>query len=156
MSDVGITLEVLESYSIMANPITPVGTSDIFDSARQQDAERRAREVVDHIARTGEAPRFYQEYSPLVEDDIRPDIASDGDSYNDLGSQTIRDRIDNMFDMEPSESRRTRMEAVRQEENQKEQAIELRRQKEKEEIEILRAAAKKRFNNAVSGLSLND
>jgi len=140
----------------MANPITPVGTSDIFDTARQQDAERRAREVVDYIARTGEAPRSYQEYSPLIEDDIRPDIASDGDSYNDLGSQTIRDRIDNMFDMEPSESKRTRMEAVRQEENQKEQAIELRRQKEKEEIEILRAAAKKRFNNAVSGLSLND
>jgi hypothetical protein len=144
----------------MANPIIPVGFvggSDIFETARQQDEERRTREVVNYIARTGHIPPPVREHSPLIEDDVRPDIADDGDSYNNLGS--VSSAMDNIFGhsyMEPSESRRTRMEAVTQEQNQKEQAEQVRIQKEKEEIEMLRQVAKKRFSNPISGLSLND
>jgi len=54
------------------------------------------------------------------------------------------------------ESRRKREEVARGKIDQKRLADQMVRRRENREVEMLRAAAKKRFNNAVSGLSLND
>jgi hypothetical protein len=74
----------------MANPITPSGRrrssdydrDDIASAARRQDEERRIREDNAYFERTGINRPPAGTYDPLVDND-RPDVAYDGDSYDD-------------------------------------------------------------------------
>lgn len=69
----------------MANPITPSGNRRYLnpvEEAQNQDRERRIREDNAYFERTGENRPPIPEYSPLVDND-RPNVAYDGDSYDD-------------------------------------------------------------------------
>jgi len=166
----------------MANPIQPVGGNDIVESARQQDMERRQREAQDHYNRTGERLTEYQEYDPLVPINgyEPPDIAGDGDSYADTRGTyadtrgtygdtrgtygddrtlSIGRALDDVFgggyadsSRDSSEARQLREQALQAEDirNRKEY------QKKRDELRDLQEEAKKRFNNAVSGLEIDD
>ena len=70
----------------MANPITPVGRGsgrDIIEEAYLQDEEREIREADEYFRRTGENPRPSRLDNPLVDNNYSPDIANDGDSYDE-------------------------------------------------------------------------
>jgi len=73
----------------MANPITHVGRDrgiDIAEEAALQDDERQIREDDAHFRQTGENRRPRRLDNPLVDNNYSPDIASDGDEYDNLDS----------------------------------------------------------------------
>ena len=74
----------------MANPIVPIGRRLVVDDAfgiesraRSQDIERTIREDDEHFRLTGENRLRREPIGPLVDDDIRNDVANDGDSYDE-------------------------------------------------------------------------
>ena len=143
----------------MANPVQPVGgndndnDNDIYESARQQDAERRAREAQAHFERTGESVREYQEHSPLVPINGHSDpqdIADDGDAYDNIGGFNRNTNADES--LAKSQSQRQREDIVRYRQRKEEEEV----IKKKEEYKILKEASKKKFRNAISGLEIDD
>jgi hypothetical protein len=153
----------------MANPISPVGSRDIFESARLQDEERRLREIQEHFERTGEMLIDPSPNDPLVPINgyTPPDIASDGDTYvennptqlqNTASSDDIREIMDGIFGRgylenaseNTSHQRALREQALKAEETRKLMEA----QKERHELENLRQKSKEKFINAVSGLEV--
>jgi len=70
----------------MANPVRAVGRDlgiDIIEEAARQDEEREIREADERFRMTGENPRPRRLDSPLVDNNYSPDIANDGDSYEE-------------------------------------------------------------------------
>ena len=68
--------------------ISPVGTSrsaDPLTEARRQDAERQAREDDEYFAQTGinRRPSVSDEFLVPCSGSRLPDVANDGDSYDD-------------------------------------------------------------------------
>ena len=80
----------------MANPIMPAGFSDessfIEEEAKKQDEERSRREASDHFEKTGEQLPDYKPVDPLVPINgyTPPDVATDGDSYDESGTRRLR------------------------------------------------------------------
>ena len=150
-----------QEYKV-ANPIQPVGHSDIFESARQQDAERRERDAMEHFNRTGELPQSRQEHSPLVPINGQepPDVATDGDSYDE--SRRLRNRqpsVDDAMSAIFGQGYTASREHTQHQKALREQAIkaeESRKQKKKDEIKELREKSKSKFNNAIAGLEVDD
>ena len=73
----------------MANPVTHVGRDHgiyIAEEAALQDEERQIREDDTHFRQTGENRRPRRLDNPLVDNNYSPDIASDGDEYDNLDS----------------------------------------------------------------------
>jgi len=153
----------------MANPrpISPVGGMDIAESARQQDAERRQREAQDHFDRTGERLPVYSEYDPLVPISgyEPPNIADDGDTYDNLGRARRRrdpsemspsEVIDSMYGEgytdHMSHQRQLREQALKSEEDRDRKEWEAKEAERKR----LREEAKSKFNNATAGLEIAD
>jgi len=151
----------------MANPIQPVGGNDILESAREQDAERRQRDVQDHYQRTGERLPLYQEPEVLVPISgyEPPDVASDGDMYSETRisrgrrSSDMDETVDELFGRGYAESCRNNSE-VRQSRDQALQAEALREQqrvqRDRDELEALRQESKSRFKNAIAGLEVDE
>ena len=171
----------------MANPITPSGRprrssfnpsdflSDgtILDAARRQDEERRIREDNALFERTGVNRPPVPEYSPLVDDD-RPDVANDGDSYEEnnhtVSGEYAEDSPTRIIDSSGrtvSEIRgRTVSETYnsivrynpRQRSRNSEQQAYMQREhiKEDKEFEDKVNNRKNKFKNPIIGLGLND
>jgi hypothetical protein len=170
----------------MANPITPSGRprrssfnpSDFFsdgtilDAARRQDEERRIREDNALFERTGVNRPPIPEYSPLVDDD-RPDVARDGDSYDEnnhtvpgeyaedsptriidssgrtvseIRGRTVSETYNSIGRYNPRQNRNSEQEAYMQREQVKED----------KEFEEKVNKRKKKFTNSITGLGLED
>jgi len=156
----------------MANPIIPSGNRrrvdnsislyeiDIAEAARRQDIERRIREDNDHFERTGENRSPVSDYSPLVDDD-RPNVVNDGDSY-DENNHTVAGEY-----VEDSPSRIIDPDSIRRRENSfvdnvlsipKEREAYFQREKIKEDKVFKEKVdnRKKKFNNSIAGLAINE
>jgi hypothetical protein len=174
---------IKERY-IMANPITPSGRPrrasfnpsdpyDISGEARRQDEERRIREDNAIFERTGINRPPIPEYSPLVDDD-RPDVARDGDSYDENNhtvpgeyAEDSPTRIIDSSGRTVSEIRgRTVSETYndiarynpRQRNRNSEQEAYMQREsiKENKEFQDKVDKRKKKFKNPIIGLGLDD
>ena len=151
----------------MANPITPSGNrgissfgegEDIASAARRQDEERRIREDNTYFERTGINRPPVREYSPLVDND-RPDVAYDGDSYDEMVNRPLNgtyaeDTPTQIIDPDARPNRRNnapRIPSTQQEAYmQREQVIQEKVVTEKIE------KTKIKFKSALQGLDLNE
>lgn len=162
----------------MANPITPSGRprrlrpealygyqaeQDIAEAARQQDIERRIREDNAHFERTGINRPPVPEYSPLVDDD-RPDVANDGDSYDErpynrhtVDGEYVEDSPTRIIDriIEDS-SRRRNTGRTRTLRNEQRAYIEREQVKEDKEFQEKVSKRRKKFRNAITGLGIDN
>jgi len=151
----------------MANPIIPSGhrrgafdlaSIDIADVARNQDTERRIREDNNYFEQTGINRPPISERSPLVDND-RPDVANDGDSYDERNFSYTGNYVENAPTrlIEPNERRssgtRERISASREERNAYVQREQI---KEDKEFKIKAEKTKKKYNNAIKGLDINE
>ena len=138
----------------MANPINPVssGNINVYDSARQQDAERREREAQSHFEITGERLPEYQEHSPLVPINgyEPPNVAEDGDIYDNLGQSNHRESVHVEIGREIGRDIGREIAKAEAEAEVKEVI------RKREEREKLKEESKKRFTNAISGLEVGE
>lgn len=151
----------------MANPIIPSGQriirqigelDDPVERARRQDEERRIREDDEHFRRTGENRPPITDYSPLVEDNPREDIANDGDSYDELIPHYQRPN-NHTVDGDWSEDNPTQIIGGNRTNrhnpfNRSEMGAYLGREQEKKDNEqkTLENENRKKYNNAICGL----
>lgn len=89
----------------MANPIRPHGRSgmDIFEEAARQDEERQIQEDDAHFSLTGINRRPRRLDNPLVDNNPSPDIANDGDEYDENNITELRNGINDYVENDPSE-----------------------------------------------------
>lgn len=160
----------------MANPITPSGfrrrlvpealysfqNEDIAESARRQDAERRIREDNQYFERTGVNRPPVQEYSPLVDND-RPDIANDGDSYDESRQynfsaigEYVEDNPTRLIEPNQQNILRNRSSRIRACNEERDAYIDREQIKQEKEFQEKSEKQKKRFKNAISGLGVNE
>jgi len=147
---------------VMANPIQPVSGNDIFESARQQDEERRRREAQEHYERTGERLPEYHEYDPLVPINGRepPDVANDGDSYDERNRRSRRqdDSINEVdlirtFNETFQDATRLRRENAIKAQIEEEQRI---REEKRKKYDTLQEQSNQKFKSAISGLEIEE
>jgi hypothetical protein len=156
----------------MANPIIPSGQriirqigelDDPVERARRQDEERRIREDDEHFRRTGENRPPITDYSPLVEDNPREDIANDGDSYDEqpLFHQRPNNHTvagdwaeDDPTEIINPDNQRNRRASGSSQRVMSERESYLRREQEKKDNEqkTLENKNRKKYNNITSGL----
>lgn len=158
----------------MANPITPSGRprresfyssdflsneANILESARIQDQERRIREDNAIFERTGINRPPVTEYNPLVDDD-RPDVARDGNSYEEnnhtLPGEYAEDSPTRIIDSSGRTVSEIRNPRQRNRSQEQEAYMQREHVKQDKEFEDKVNNRKKKFTNPIIGLGLND
>jgi len=164
----------------MANPIIPSGQriglrlgeiNDPVERARRQDEERRIQEDDEHFRRTGENRQPVTDYSPLVEDNPRNDIADDGDSYDEpispyhrsehsADGEWAEDTPTQIIDPDNPRTRRPNNTSQIREglSSLAEREAYFRREREKEDLKLkeLENVNRRKYNNSISGLETDD
>lgn len=159
----------------MANPITPSGRrrispiesfdgGDIGEAARRQDEERRIREDNAYFERTGINRPPIRENSPLVDND-RPDIANDGDSYDERfrGRDFVENNPSRIIDPDAISNNvrrnnwgRGTPNIITTPRNEREAYVQREQIKQDKEFQEKVEKTKKKFRNAISGLEINE